>query len=396
MSEGNIIRERLRSVVMVLPGDGIGSGFYASTTGIVVTNKHVVGPCLSVKLLRHDKTSVEARVVRVARGYDLALLWDQSAATPPPLPLADPAEIAAGDEVHAIGHPRGLDFTVTRGIVSSPGRYVNDAYFVQTDATTHPGSSGGPLLDAQGRVIGVSTWGMAEDGLNFALSVRYVRELLGEMMVKPVAPGFRRCVVCGTKNSSARRSCRKCGADFASMPYEEIRSEVTAAVPAPSDARRVVPDDAPATSDAPPPLESAAPNRIDDDEPAPESTTADPAVLDLLAALERLETPPTRLAVRGKTIECTWSGALISLTVFRRSNPQRVAVSAFVGDVRADDAISFMRRALELNLADAFGAKLGLRGSQIYAQADHAIEGADDAVGEMLERVVAVRRAFLK
>jgi len=105
---------------------------------------------------------------------------------------------------------------VTRGIVSSPDRVVSDVHYVQTDAAAHPGSSGGPLLDERGDVLGVSTFGLRVDGLSFALSVRYVRELLGEVVLPAAAPA-RACPACGVKNKASRRACRKCGAALPSL-----------------------------------------------------------------------------------------------------------------------------------------------------------------------------------
>ena len=206
-----LIRERVRSVVMVQLDDGLGSGFYVDANGLLVTSAHVVGARPQVTIRRFDRSTATAQVVRVASGYDLALLWDRSATVPAPIPLADPTTAASGMIAYAIGHPAGLDFTVTRGIVSSPDRVVSDVHYVQTDAAAHPGSSGGPLLDERGDVLGVSTFGLRVDGLSFALSVRYVRELLGEVVL-PAAPPARACPACGAKNRASRRACRKCGA----------------------------------------------------------------------------------------------------------------------------------------------------------------------------------------
>lgn len=190
--QSDAIRERLRSVVIIRVEDGQGTGFYASDSGILVTNRHVVGDAEQVAIRRFDHTRTMARVIRRAQQYDLALLLDDSADRPPPLSLADSASVASGREVFAIGHPVGLDFTVTRGIVSSSNRRVKGVYYVQTDAVAHPGSSGGPLLDNAGNVIGVSTFGLDRDGLNFALSVRYVSELLGEVVVPVPARARKR------------------------------------------------------------------------------------------------------------------------------------------------------------------------------------------------------------
>ncbi len=205
------IADHMRSVLLLRLPDGSGSGFYAGPRGMVVTNRHVVGNAQMVEATRHDRTRVELRVIRTAVAYDLALLLDERDDAPPPLPLADPSLVVSGQNVYAIGHPAGLDFTVTRGIVSASNRRVKNAYFVQTDAVAHPGSSGGPLMDDQGNVVGVATFGLEHDGLNFALSVRYVAELLGEVVIATSKRPRVRCPSCNVGNDAARNHCRQCG-----------------------------------------------------------------------------------------------------------------------------------------------------------------------------------------
>jgi hypothetical protein len=349
----NIVREHLKSVVIIHSSLGVGSGFYASQNGIIVTNAHVVGPLLQVSVRRYDKTLIESRVVRVATNYDLALLWDQSDKIPAPIPLGDPAAVIHGGSCYAIGHPVGLEFTVTRGIVSAASRMINGAYHVQTDAVAHPGSSGGPLLDEEGNVIGVSTFGLKQvDGLNFALSVRYVKELLGELIVRPAGGTTRRCVVCGAKNNMVRRSCRKCGVSFEAEP------PATVSVPA------SVPDSVP------------------------------PAMKQLLRCIEALEPAPATVTTRGLTAELSWRGCALTASVFPSAKEPYVSVTAFVADV--EEGPRDMRRALEINLEQSLEAKLGLRGSQLYAAADRPLAGLDDVeLAALFRRVVEVREAFL-
>ncbi len=360
MSDGaKLIRDRLRSVVIIRDSLGAGSGFYVADTGIIVTNAHVVGPMLAMSVQRFDRSKRESRVVRVATAYDLALLWDQTAAVPPPLPLADSADVAHGETVYAIGHPVGLDFTITRGIVSATNRLMNGAYHVQTDVVMHPGSSGGPILNERAQVVGVSTFGLRSDGLNFALSVRYVHELLGQMVVKPSSGNARRCVVCGTKNLRVRRSCRKCG-----VPLE-------------------------AEGEAPP---SSRPARAS----TPPIAAEDPTVLRIRRCADRLEPRPASIASRGCVVEIAWRGCALTATVFPGASEPYLSVTSPALDLPADESARLMRTALELNMQTSLEAKIGLRGGQLYVAADRALEALDDEeIVALLKRVVDVREAFL-
>jgi hypothetical protein len=89
----------------------------------------------------------------------------------------------AGDEVIAIGHPRGLSFTSTRGIISEPARMLPDGEFIQTDVAINPGNSGGPLLDSTGKLVGLNTQIRKDSqGLGFALPARAVAEYFDRVM----------------------------------------------------------------------------------------------------------------------------------------------------------------------------------------------------------------------
>jgi S1-C subfamily serine protease len=174
--------------------DCIGSGFIIDKDGHVVTNNHVAiaDPNLLVTLA--DDRTVPAEVVGADPGTDLALL--RIDALPEELVVAelgDSASLRVGQRAIAIGNPFGLDRTVTTGIISSLGRTlpIDDSLFqigevIQTDAAINPGNSGGPLLDSQGRVIGVNTAIRSLSGLNsgvgFAIPVDIVKRVVPELM----------------------------------------------------------------------------------------------------------------------------------------------------------------------------------------------------------------------
>jgi putative serine protease PepD len=144
-------------------GQATGSGFVVSKDGLIVTNDHVVDGAsqVQVKIGTSDEAQ-DATVVGADPSRDLALL-KVDASNLPTLSLGDSSSVSVGDPTYAIGNPFGLDHTLTTGIVSAlqrnlqapDGAKISGA--IQTDAALNPGNSGGPLLDADGEVIGVNS-----------------------------------------------------------------------------------------------------------------------------------------------------------------------------------------------------------------------------------------------
>jgi putative serine protease PepD len=144
-------------------GTATGSGFVVSADGYVVTNAHVIDGASTVTAKIGDGKALSAKVVGVDGSTDLALLKVSSPTALKPLTLADSSAVQVGDATFAIGNPYGLDRTLTTGVVSalhrsieSPNGYAINGV-LQTDAALNPGNSGGPLLDAQGHVVGVNS-----------------------------------------------------------------------------------------------------------------------------------------------------------------------------------------------------------------------------------------------
>ncbi len=176
-----LVTHSMPAVVTVETPEGTGSGFFVSAD-TALTNKHVVRSFEAVTLRSSTGGRRTARVTSSSWDFDLAVLKvDVADPTQPVLTLAYVGDTRVGEEVIAIGSPLGLQNTVTRGIVSAM-RDIDGVGVVQTDAAINPGNSGGPLIDRQGRVIGVNTLKLAGGGLQslgFAVSVYYVRRMLG-------------------------------------------------------------------------------------------------------------------------------------------------------------------------------------------------------------------------
>jgi serine protease Do len=158
------------SVVLVRRGAGEGSGFLVSRDGYIVTAAHVVGDETEVKVRWPDHQETDGHVVRSSRGRDVALIKTDPRGREP-LPLST-APLQPGQTVYAIGALLGEQNqgTVTRGIVSA-ARTIHGYSFIQSDVNVGPGDSGGPLLDEQGRVTGVTVSSIriqeANQGINY-------------------------------------------------------------------------------------------------------------------------------------------------------------------------------------------------------------------------------------
>ena len=143
--------------------DRIGSGFIFRKEGYILTNHHVIYDArdITVKLL--DGSRFEAELVGTDRSTDVAVIKIERDEAFPVIPLADSAKVRVGQFAIAIGNPFGLDYTVTTGVVSGKSRSIFRGFslvryqdFIQTDAWIDTGSSGGPLLNIRGEVIGIN------------------------------------------------------------------------------------------------------------------------------------------------------------------------------------------------------------------------------------------------
>jgi Do/DeqQ family serine protease len=167
----------------------LGSGVIVSPEGYVLTNNHVVerGTRLRVGLL--DGREFTARVVGADPSSDLAVLKLQTAERLPFVPAGRSEDLLIGETVIAIGNPFGLSHTVTTGVVSAVHRNFKAGDrmlfdFVQTDASINPGNSGGPLLDIDGRLIGINTaiLGERSAGIGFAIPIDRARRVADDLI----------------------------------------------------------------------------------------------------------------------------------------------------------------------------------------------------------------------
>jgi serine protease Do len=172
----------------------LGSGFFVSNDGFVVTNRHVVADAEEIVVRPVSTSPTEpgpefpAKLVGADAVTDLALLKVETASTTASLRFGDSNKLEVGDWVLAVGNPFGLDQTVTAGIVSSTSRSIGEdptEGFIQTDAPINPGNSGGPLLNLDGEVVGVNlaivSSGSGSVGIGFATPSNLAKPVIEDL-----------------------------------------------------------------------------------------------------------------------------------------------------------------------------------------------------------------------
>ncbi|CAG0985673.1 putative serine protease PepD [Burkholderiales bacterium] len=180
-----------RNVLSVPRGNG--SGFIWDEHGHVVTNFHVIKGASEAMVKLADGGEQKATLVGMSPAHDLAVLKIKQPHQPPrAVPLGSSHDLRVGQSVYAIGNPFGLDWTLTRGLISALDRSLDGGggesieHLIQTDAAINPGNSGGPLLDSAGRLIGVNTAiyspSGASAGIGFAVPVDTVNRVVPQLI----------------------------------------------------------------------------------------------------------------------------------------------------------------------------------------------------------------------
>jgi S1-C subfamily serine protease len=173
----------------IIEQSGSGSGFVISSDGYIITNNHVIEDTDNVKVVFADGLELDATVAGTDPSTDIAVLkvFEGGLST---LQLADSGLLEPGQIAIAIGNPMGLQHTVTTGVISATGRSLRATNgrliddIIQTDAALNPGNSGGPLLNSEGRVIGINTAVIsAAQGLCFAVSSNLAAYVTGQLIL---------------------------------------------------------------------------------------------------------------------------------------------------------------------------------------------------------------------
>lgn len=216
-------------IVQIHTPGGSGSGFIVKDKNLIVTNRHVIFGNERVVIRGEKFTKTMADVIYTDPLNDIAFLRIPDGYENSGNVRISDQKVEAGEKIIAIGHPLGLRFTATQGIVSKAERKFNNVDYIQVDAAINPGNSGGPLINERGEVVGVNTF-IYRDGesLGFALPSVTLNGILHDFATKTNNERASKCPSCTnliTKSSLQDGYCPHCGnpfdvKEFEAMPYE--------------------------------------------------------------------------------------------------------------------------------------------------------------------------------
>lgn len=220
-----IIKKYKKVVIQIATPYSTGTGFYLDYCGLIVTNEHVVRDNQTVVIDGNTIEKTLVPVLYVDSKYDLAFLQPPDNHHLPAIEIDEKAIFKEGDTVIAIGHPYGLKFGATQGIISNLLHQENDINYIQHDAALNPGNSGGPLITKEGNLIGVNTF-IIRDGnsIGFSLPSNYLKEAIEEFLKGNGKSGVRcnSCMNVVFEKSESFKYCEYCGSKITMISDLEV------------------------------------------------------------------------------------------------------------------------------------------------------------------------------
>ncbi|MEP7195139.1 MAG: trypsin-like peptidase domain-containing protein [Saprospiraceae bacterium] len=203
-------------VIQIATPFSVGTGFYLSKENLIVTNEHVVRNNKKVIIEGRGVHRVIRPVIYLDQKYDLAFIKGPDVHKLKTAKLGDSNSVHEGKEVIAAGHPFGLKFTATQGIVSNTLHRQDDILYIQHDAALNPGNSGGPLINSNSEIIGVNTF-ILRDGhsIGFALPSSILQETIKEFLTENYVNAVRcsSCMNIVFEKLVAVKYCPNCGSE---------------------------------------------------------------------------------------------------------------------------------------------------------------------------------------
>jgi len=213
MNIAEIYAKISKAVVRIETEESHGSGIIIDKRGLVLTNYHVVEfENFAILFFYNGKIDI-GRVIISNRKRDVAFIYFKLKGLPE-AKLNYSKKIKIGEEIIAVGHPKNLPYSVTKGIVSYPVRIIEEdphLPYIQYDAVIHFGSSGGPIINQNGEVIGITCKGWDKD-LNLAIPISDIKLYLSDIKNRfNWYQTSKYCCICGNANSHVVKFCQKCG-----------------------------------------------------------------------------------------------------------------------------------------------------------------------------------------
>ena len=211
------------SIYKIVTANGTGTGFKIENSDYVITNYHVVRGSKKVAVETHGKDRHLAHVVMVNPEVDLAFLEVSTLRDKKgTIVLQEDLEVENIQKVYINGFPFGMPYTVTEGIVSSTNQPMNSRHYIQTDAAVNPGNSGGPMLNKDGILVGVTT-SKFSDADNVGFGIKH-KDLMKELQDFDFSDEKYRvkCNSCDNFIETESKFCASCGGTIAASAFEEF------------------------------------------------------------------------------------------------------------------------------------------------------------------------------
>ncbi len=201
-------------VVQIATPYSTGTGFYVKKYNLIITNEHVVHDNKQVIIKANGKEKRIVDVIYIDKKYDLAFLEIPKSYNFPEITTSEEMNLVEGDGVIAVGHPFGLKYSATKGIISNVRHKENNIEYLQHDAALNPGNSGGPLIDENGVVVGVNTFIIKNgNSIGFSLPAHYVSSTMDSFLEGNHKHGTRceSCLNIVFEKKNEDRYCPHCG-----------------------------------------------------------------------------------------------------------------------------------------------------------------------------------------
>lgn len=210
------------AVYKVNTASGSGSAFYLRKPDIIVTNYHVVEGNKLVSVEDQQQERYAARVVYVNPDADIAFLRTPGYTPPADIPFEQVSDVQNQDKVWVLGFPFGMPYTITEGIVSNAKQVLDGRHFIQTDAAVNPGNSGGPVVNAQGSLVGITTAKITQaDNVGFVIPARIVQEELDSLAQNASDRYSLKCNSCKSLIYEKTDYCPNCGATIDERIFDD-------------------------------------------------------------------------------------------------------------------------------------------------------------------------------